>query len=910
MLSVRLSFDEYDKIPPAFKEYRIEDGRAIFTVPGEFEVDLTIGDEDPDQQFWFIDFRFLFTPAPAEMTEPVRAVLEAKVNQILGTEGLVGCYKYLHEYVLTQKITELWRQAAELSRARWVDSLKVERLNRAMSIQYWTNRPHSQGTKSWIILGVNSNNGPDGLPNPKKPSCLFLRWFRDGKEVKDFDMSFDFDSISAENLITTVIGSHIDHLLGAIYNKLSAKTRFAERHARLALDVSRNDPSGSSLTLQLFDQETATVRIEAMTGAFFMLPPVPHILDGQRWLNGSPNPAEDASGLLESIRWYYTAKDLSSRSDRIGWSTYRNLIPGEELKTVVQSATRSKESFHTVWLKKLGWAPPWFLIMTMSLGGDQWWLVELTTQGVPSPRIRLFTKIPMTSGQVSLSDRFFEHLTIYVSGMISQITDSRELHSKRLNYVSRRSDNYGLPPEISLPTIFIRLSEMVRPRDPSNERPSTPWAVEYVPIVFKGVQGASEDLDADIPLAQPKRDSRFKVVAEAKITVLNKSRFQLLKARIDHDVAYDSRLGQFTLQLRAEMGQPVVALLAARVRSLERLVDFVGALHRAGKNVVAESLTLREIVFTYRNGSNDDSVAILPDLPQEETRAWRVQLSLNQDKDKRVRVSLEPGNPHLSVLDYLTQTANSPALESIPSWLLITLPLFRALSRMEKTWAPMLANNEAYFCPLYRGFEAINLRFTIGLRRTAHVEIRPRFRKGQIIWHIRRRELDNKMRNDEFDRILHQKVWTAQDDGIKGLGTSAAADVDKGIEKVLGLISNAMRSLVGTPAPGPVPSGAAQEAGSGPANGMPQQQHQSMQQQSLQQQSMQHQSMQQQSMQQQSMQQQSMQEHSMQHAQAQAQARLAHQQAIAQRQQQVNQRGGGGAGMGIGSSNAPVVVLD
>jgi len=885
---VRLSFDEFDKIPPAFKEYRIEDGRAIFTVPGEFEVDLTIGDEDPDQQFWFIDFRFLFSPAPAEMTEPVRAVLEAKVNQILGTDGLVGCYRYLHEYVLTQKITELWRQALELSRARWVDSLKVERLNRAMAIQYWTNRPHSQGTKSWVIVGVNSNNGSDGLPNPKKPSCLFLRWFREGKEVKDFDLSFDLDSISAESLITTVIGNHIDYLLGAIYNKLSTKTRFAERHARLALDVSRNDPSGSSLTLQLFDQEIAMVRIEAMTGAFFMLPPVPHILDGQRKLNSSPNPAEDAPGLLESIRWYYTARDLSSRSDRIGWSINRNLIPTEELKTVVQSATRSKEPFHAVWLKKLGWAPPWFLIMTMSLGGDQWWLVELTTQGVPSPRIRLFAKIPMSSGQVSLSDRFFEHLTIYVSGMISQITDSRELHSKRLKYVSRRSNNYGLPPEISLPTIFIRLSEMVRPRDPSKERPSTPWAMEYVPIVFKGVQSASEDIGADIPEAQPKRDPRFKVVAEAKITVLNRARFQLLKARIDHDVAYDSRVGQFTLQLRAEMGQPVVALLAARVRSLERLVDFVGALHQAGKNVVAESLTFREIVFTYRSGSSEDSVAALPGLPPEETRAWRVRLSLSQDKEKRVRVIFEPGNPHLSTLDFLTQTANSPALESIPSWLVTSLPLFRALSRMEKTWP------EALFYPLYNGFDATTLRFTIGQGRTANIEIKPRLRKGRLIWHIRRHEL-NKNRPDEFDRILHQKVWTAQGDGIKGLGTSAAADVDNGIEKVLRLISDAMKSLVGTSAPAPVHGGAAQEAGAGLTNSMPQQQmqpHQSMQQQALQQQH-------------------SMQQHSMQHAQAQAQAqaRLAHQQAIAQRQQ-VNQRGGGGAGMGIGSSNAPVVVLD
>jgi mediator of RNA polymerase II transcription subunit 14 len=377
MLSVRLSLDEYEKTPYAFRNYTIASGRVTFRVEGEFEVDLTIGDEDFEKQFWFIDFRFLFTPAPGELSETLRMTLEAKVNEVLGVDGLAGCYKYLHEFVLTQKITEFWRQAVELSRARWIDTLNVERLNRAMAIQYWVNRPHSQGSKSWIILGVNSGSGPDGLPGPESPSHLALRWFRDNKEVKDFDISFDVNAISAEDLVTSVIARHVEYLLGSIYNKLLSKPRFAQRHARLSLDISQENPSDSSLTVQLFDTENATVRVDGMTGCFTLLPISPNLQEGQKRLNASPNPAEDGPVTLEYIRVVYTIKDLGSRTRSIGWTMLRSPIALDELKNMVYSASQSREAFQSAWLRRVGWSPQWYVVMTMGLSGDQWWLVEL-----------------------------------------------------------------------------------------------------------------------------------------------------------------------------------------------------------------------------------------------------------------------------------------------------------------------------------------------------------------------------------------------------------------------------------------------------------------------------------------------------------------------------------------------------
>src|ERR1700722_6388022 len=96
LLSIRLNLHEYDKIPLQFKDYSIKSGRVTFRVAGEFEVDLTIAEENPEKQFWFIDFRFLFTPAVSQLPEHLRYMIENRVNAALEKDGLAGCYKFLH----------------------------------------------------------------------------------------------------------------------------------------------------------------------------------------------------------------------------------------------------------------------------------------------------------------------------------------------------------------------------------------------------------------------------------------------------------------------------------------------------------------------------------------------------------------------------------------------------------------------------------------------------------------------------------------------------------------------------------------------------------------------------------------------------------------------------------------------
>ncbi|KAK0617914.1 mediator complex subunit MED14-domain-containing protein [Bombardia bombarda] len=949
LLSVRLSYYEHDKIPIAFREYAINSGRVTFRVEGEFEVDLTIGDEDFDKQFWFIDFRYLFRPAVTELTSQVRAYLERKVNDALAADGLAGCYKYLHEFVLTQKIGEFRRQAVRLSKERWIDTLKVERLNRAMAIQYWLNKPHSRLFKSWIILGVHSGVGPDGIQDPKSPSRLHLRWFRDNVEVKDFDIPFNTQTIFTESLLTTVIARHVEYLLGSICQKLLTKPRFSQREARLDLQLSRNEPLDSSLTVQLFDEEDAKLGLDPITGAFTMFPKSSVIMDGERKFNLSHTPAEDGPLILEKLRCAYTIKDLHNRAHSIGWTFSQSPISSDDIKTIVFSDdTPSREkNYQTVWMRKDGWNPQWFIIMCMSLGGDHWWLVELSGQrpGLPNGRLKMFTKMPMTSAQLSLSDSFFQNLALYVTGMVSHITDLRELHSKRMTHATRELANSSFS-QVKLPTIFVRLSEMLNPNNPDGqpapEASTVPWAREFIPITFRGIKGHSEDQAtlAMLPdIGSPngaKRVPRTRIIAEARLAVTNKAKFRLLKANVDHDVIFNPHLGQFALRLRGEMGTPVVHLLAARIRALERLVELVEAISKAGKNAVPESATLREVVFSYNSPPPPGLSSHSP-----ENRTWRARLDLTQSKG--VALTLENGNPQLRILDVLIKIAGSSKFHQLPSWLIMTLPLYRGLGKIEDEWEKFALRNEGQFQVFNRTIDWLVIRFTLPTTpsspprppRTLLLDVKAKLRKTKMLWHIERPAITGvasgaKVPNDEFDRVLQQGVWTATSiEGVKTFGTGAAADPETGIESLLLLISNAVRSLLGAqlPPPHPVSQGmqgpqqGPQQAGHEPqpqVHGMPQQPQQQLHQPPgppansrfhMQQQHQQHHPMPQMTPVPHPTQLQRQQHHQQQAMMAQQQQQQ--QQHHHQQQQQINGgQGQGHRGVMGNTKNAPLVVLD
>jgi mediator of RNA polymerase II transcription subunit 14 len=375
LLSIRLNLHEYNNIPLQFKNYVIKSGRVTFKVAGEFELDLTIADEAPESQFWFIDFRFLFSPSLLEIPFGLRSHIEARVNAVLLADGLPGCYKLLHEMVLTHKVSEFRRQAIELARGKWIDGLKVEALNRALSIQYWVDRYGKQGPKSWMLLGVHSGRRKDGRPDPKATSHLFLRWFRDGKEMKDAEIPIDSVNISVETLLKTVIAKHINHILTVTYNELESRPLFGDGEASLSLSTSPDEPAESVLKVQLTSQEHLSVNLEPITGRFIFSPATMIIARMEGEFNSkSKDPVRDAHGYIETIRYRIVEYEIVSHALSVGWqkSNAPAPIPEDILKSLFPRGTAA-----LTWFRRPSWKKDWFMVVSLSMSGERWWLIEM-----------------------------------------------------------------------------------------------------------------------------------------------------------------------------------------------------------------------------------------------------------------------------------------------------------------------------------------------------------------------------------------------------------------------------------------------------------------------------------------------------------------------------------------------------
>jgi len=376
---MRLQLHEFEHLPYPWRQYEVDSGRVTFRVPGEFEVDLTIADEDFEgSQFWFLDYRPTFHPAPAEVSENARAVIESHVNTILQDRGLVGCYEFLHEFTLTTKIGEFERQANLLSRSGlWSGTLRVERLNRCLSIQYWA---QSAGPPHWILLGVHSGKTSEGLHDPGTPSYLTVQWFRDGKQVNDVDIPIEADNISAEQLLMAVISKHIEHLLTSIYRKLLGKPRYSRKEGKLGLHISDDSPTNSSLSMQLLGKQDVILRINPWSGTFNirnLTSTFAH--EWKHRFNSLRNPADEGAAVLERLRCLYISDRLRIRAAEAGWTVLPTPpVPSDEVKTMVhKNAPASREGFHAIWMRRNCWDPQSLVMLSLSLGGDHWWLVEL-----------------------------------------------------------------------------------------------------------------------------------------------------------------------------------------------------------------------------------------------------------------------------------------------------------------------------------------------------------------------------------------------------------------------------------------------------------------------------------------------------------------------------------------------------
>ncbi|KAJ2904790.1 putative mediator of rna polymerase ii transcription subunit 14 protein [Zalerion maritima] len=816
LLSMRLNIDDHDKIPYHFRNFRVHDGRVTFTVKGEFEVALTIADENFTKQYWFVGFRFLFKPEPTNWTPRTEQFIEAKVNEALFNDGLDGCYRMLHEYVLTYKINEYRRQALELQKQKWVGTLGVEALNRASGIQYWVGR-YRNGPKSWIILGASANKKPgqgdasDSVMPDRSTSSVSIRWFRDSVEVKDANITLDTERVSTDSLLRAVTGRHVQHILSTIHRKLLARPRFAARELGTRLAICQDDAGKSSLSIDLDRDEELVVKMDPITGFFALSPQTKITATFESRLNTSiKEPTEEGVFVMENIRTHYFMEELRRRGRSVGWETSGMPVKAEDIRLTLGT----RENAQYVWFKRPGWESRWYVMLALGVSGDRWYLMDLAEKErrggarlSTDNTIQAYVGLKVSAGHPDLNDEFFSDLETYVTGIMTHIVDLTELHRRKIPArFTQMGGGQSISPHIKMPSICIRLSSLL---SDSSRNQRKPWAKDLVTLDFRGLHRLDTDSDA------PRRPD-VHIIAEARLTVTDKPRFSLLKGNVDEDILFNQGKGTFCLQIRSEIGKTVIETLSSRLRAIERLMNFVEAVCKAGPAVQSEAVTLRQIVFTYGDKVPTPSPQHQHQRQSSKVDRWKATVDLSDPK--RVRIHLDDKNPHVRVLDYLDKLANSPKdFEKLPKVLATTLSLYVALDKMEEAWSNVsMQTGKIHFTILLRSLDWVGFRMQINTRApnkpfVLSVEIKFKNRMGDAWWRIRRvvvpevpatgagggtqPQQPQALDSDNILRVSWDKA-KSRDPRIKRLGDACAAKPDS-VGSALFALTHVIRACLG-----------------------------------------------------------------------------------------------------------------
>lgn len=243
-------------------------------------MDLSILDEDRTSRFYFIDFRFLFSPASEIPTSQLRFEIEFRLNTILASEGLTACFDFLHDYVLTYKLSVLRRQAMELARSSWIGHLRVERFARSLILHYWIQQ---RAKKSWIEIGVwSGRNAGAQMEQPR----LNVKWMRYGKPIEDC-LQLDEEDLNIEFFMNSLVQEHIQGLLDVAAKKLPS---IVPQAVHSAIRLEQEADGDFCLQVPIFTRKETQFRIGAVTGEFAATPMdatvarIVEDLNGQRWV--------------------------------------------------------------------------------------------------------------------------------------------------------------------------------------------------------------------------------------------------------------------------------------------------------------------------------------------------------------------------------------------------------------------------------------------------------------------------------------------------------------------------------------------------------------------------------------------------------------------------------------------------
>ena len=397
---------------------------------------------------------------------------------------------------------------------------------------------------------------------------------------------------------------------------------------------------------------------------------------------------------------------------------------------------------------------------------------------------------------------------------MSQAADVRNLHYNQIQAKLDKRVTWMLYKTVRLPAIEVSISSILqngtRPvastgelsqekgsselmnTTSSESQPllSPQWARDTISIRFKGLQSGLNDKETGNSFVR--RKSMY-TVSYAIIKVRHPARFSTLKAKVDRDVSYNSKSGEFSIRMTTEVGSPMLPQLKTRLKAIDRFVNFLHAMEKAAGAITNEKATLKAVTFSYPTESNDQDV----DYHASSRQRWRVLLDLSEDN---IQIQLEQGNPHLQVIDLMNNLVNSEGgIAALLAWLPQSLPVMCAIEKIQDSWKELHTNNRGQLHFYMRAMDQIGIRYVLkqkqGILNSQRTELRLeaqlKLRRNELWWHLYRH--DQSLEDDFDDALL--PVWNGSGEGWRGLSTSATGRPGKGMLGLLQTIDSAMKAM-------------------------------------------------------------------------------------------------------------------
>lgn len=458
--------------------YAVKDGRIVITIPGEFQVSITVANDliidDPadyhQSPFFFIDFAFLFGINPetslithknskivTALPKSSRQKLESVVNQVLLNQSLTGLYDVLHKYSVSFKLYLVSRQLKDLSvNSKWRGSFQFKYLSSLIIINYWNNQYLSRNWKSFIEIGID------------KKYNLNFRWFKNGK----YELNHDIPDINGSSLETEDAEDlSVDSILTSIVHKHSEKV-MAKIHSQFIKVVSPDAASfitPHQLVIELTQRKTAILAINPLTGFLYFTDPSPIESQYQTKINSVPPVTDSKAFVTEQdmiknvvenlvlIRLEMANSFLRTKLITTEW------IPNDFIRINENETTRlfsfltdlkSNPVYKLQFYRCRNWPSGWFLIYMITGHSSKiyWWVAR--TKSIQGEWRLQWLKTLDSEDQRNLDYQFLNTLSTSCSNMIIHHLITEELEQRSVGYmmVEKRNilEDFKIPVDISL----------------------------------------------------------------------------------------------------------------------------------------------------------------------------------------------------------------------------------------------------------------------------------------------------------------------------------------------------------------------------------------------------------------------------------------------------------------------------